>query len=63
MKNYFLIIVLIIISLSLVEALISMLLWNWIAPLFWDEAPILNFWQATGVLILLNILFKTGNTK
>lgn len=33
---------------------IFMMLWNWIAPLFWTTAPILTFWQAWGVCILLS---------
>ena len=33
---------------------IFMLLWNWLAPLFWATAPILTFWQAWGVCILLS---------
>ena len=31
-----------------------MLLWNWLAPLFWTAAPVLTFWQAWGVCILLS---------
>lgn len=37
-------------------------LWNWIAPLFWTNAPILTYWQAAGCVILLEIIgsfFKT----
>ena len=44
--------------------LIFMLLWNWIVPLFWASAPILTFWQAWGVCILLSIIgnfFKKSN--
>ena len=33
---------------------IFMLLWNWLAPLFWNAAPQLTFWQAWGVMILLS---------
>lgn len=33
---------------------IFMLLWNWLAPLFWTTAPVLTFWQAWGVCILLS---------
>jgi hypothetical protein len=33
---------------------IFMLLWNWLAPLFWSNAPILTFWQAWGVCIILS---------
>ena len=31
-------------------------LWNWLAPVFWAGAPILTYWQAAGVVILLEIL-------
>jgi len=34
--------------------LVFMLLWNWLAPLFWVAAPQLTFWQAWGVMILLS---------
>lgn len=33
---------------------IFMALWNWIAPIFWVEAPQLSFLQAWGVIILLS---------
>ena len=33
---------------------IFMLLWNWLMPLFWTNAPILNFLEACGVCILLS---------
>ena len=41
-------------------------LWNWLAPLFWSTAPILTYWQATGCVILLEIIgsrFGKINTK
>lgn len=33
---------------------IFMLLWNWLIPLFWTTAPILTYWQACGVILLLS---------
>ena len=36
------------------EGWIFMLLWNWLVPLFWTTAPVLTFWQAWGVCILLS---------
>ena len=33
---------------------VFMMLWNWLAPLFWTTAPVLTFWQAWGVCILLS---------
>lgn len=43
---------------------IFMLLWNWLAPLFWNSAPVLTFWQAWGVCILISWIssyFKNNN--
>lgn len=37
---------------------IFMLLWNWLVPMFWTTAPILNIWQSVGILFLLNIVGK-----
>ena len=48
----------IVIALGAIEGLVLMLLWNWLAPLFWSTAPILSFWQAWGILILLNLIFS-----
>lgn len=40
-------------------------LWNWIAPLFWNNAPILTFWQTLGVMLLVMIFagFFSNNSK
>ena len=44
--------------------LILMLLWNWLAPLFWVDAPILTFWQTFGIYIFILILTNLfRNTK
>lgn len=51
----YLIIVLLCLS---VVPFIFMLLWNEIVPLFWATAPILTFWQAVGVIILISIIGK-----
>lgn len=51
-------ILLIIVALGAIEGLVLMLLWNWLAPLFWSNAPILSFWQAWGILVLLNLIFS-----
>lgn len=37
-------------------AWIAMLLWNWLAPVFWANAPILNIWQAWGAIILISLI-------
>lgn len=46
----------VIVLLTFLEAWILMLLWNWIAPLFWLSAPILTFWQAYGAMVLIQII-------
>ena len=51
-------IILIIIALGALEGFVFMLLWNWLMPLIWTNAPIFSFWQAWGILILLNIVFS-----
>lgn len=51
-----LIVTVILIVLSFLEALIVQLLWNWLIPIFWSTAPILTYWQALGVCILLSII-------
>ena len=51
-----LIVAVILIVLSFLEALIVQLLWNWLIPIFWSTAPILTYWQAFGVCILLSII-------
>ena len=43
----------------LLSALVTvcvMMLWNWLAPVFWTNAPHLNFLQTMGVMILLYII-------
>ena len=50
------IIMVIIVASSFLEAWIVQLLWNWLAPTFWATAPILTYWQAFGVCILLSII-------
>lgn len=33
---------------------VFMVLWNWLAPLFWPAAPQLTFFQAWGVIVLIS---------
>ena len=54
--NGFIVIIVILVVLSFLEAWIVQLLWNWLAPIFWIAAPILTYWQAFGVCILLSII-------
>lgn len=53
---WLLIIIIFFVSGILLSGLFLMLLWNWLAPLFWPEAPILGYWQAVGIGVLLSIL-------
>lgn len=48
---------------SLVLAFIFMLLWNWLAPIFWLNAPILGYWECVGVMIFINLLKITINVN
>ena len=50
------IVMVILIILDFLEALIVQFLWNWLVPIFWTTAPILTYWQAFGVCILLSII-------
>ena len=53
----------IVIGIAALEGLIISFLWNWLAPLFWVNAPILSIWQAFGILVLINILFSVFKRK
>ena len=44
---------------SAITGSIFMLLWNWLVPMFWSSAPILTFWQAWGLFILINLIFRS----
>lgn len=37
----------------------TMLLWNWLIPSLFN-GPVINFWQALGILVLSKILFGFG---
>lgn len=39
-----------------ISGLLFMFLWNWILPIFWTNAPILNIWQAVGSVLLLSFI-------
>ena len=46
----------VIVLLSFLEGWILMILWNWLAPIFWTSAPELSYWQAMGIMLLLSII-------
>ena len=39
-----------------VESYVLMILWNWLAPLFWSAAPELTFLQCIGIIVLINLI-------
>ena len=39
-----------------VESYVLMILWNWLAPLFWSAAPELTFLQCIGIILLINLI-------
>ena len=56
----------VLILLSFLEGWILMLLWNWLAPIFWSAAPELSYWQAMGIMLLLSIIgsfFRSSSSK
>jgi len=61
----FLVVVLVVCVLALVMALPVMWLWNWLIPdLTRGAVTEINFWQALGLNVLCNILFRpTVNCK
>ena len=46
-----------------VSAWVVMTLWNWLAPLFWEDAPILGFWEMWGAIVLINIIVRLFGRK
>ena len=47
---------------SILMALPTMWLWNWLMPLIFGLIKI-NFWQALGINLLAGILFYNGSGK
>lgn len=58
---FFGVIFLVLIS-SLIMALPTMLLWNWLMPILFGLTKI-TFWQALGINIFTGILFRSVNTQ
>ena len=49
-----------------IGGLLFMLLWNWLAPLFWANAPELSFLQAWGTIVLISWIgsfFRSSKSK
>lgn len=45
-------------GISCLYAWIGMLLWNWVMPIIWASAPVMEFWPMWGLVELCSILFK-----
>ena len=47
---------------ALVFGLFVMLIWNWLMPLLFN-LPVINYWQAVGVIIMARLIFGGGHHK
>lgn len=56
MKTFGCLISILIIAAFFLESYVLMLLWNWLAPLFWSAAPEITFWQCIGIILLINLI-------
>ena len=56
MKTIGCIVAIIVITVFFFESYVLMLLWNWLAPLFWSAAPELTFLQCIGIIVLINLI-------
>lgn len=54
---------LILIVLASIFGCIFMLLWNWLAPLFWTAAPHLSFFESCGIIFLIGFIASFFNHK
>ena len=46
----------VIIVFIIIESYVFMMLFNWLTPLFWSNAPVLTFWQSLGILFFMNFI-------
>ena len=53
----------VVVAFGALKAWIISLLFNWIAPYFWKDAPLLSFWMAWGAIIAFNLIFKASTIK
>ena len=56
MKTMGCITAIIVITAYFLECYVFMILWNWLAPLFWSAAPELTFLQCIGIIVLINLI-------
>ena len=56
MKTMGCLISILIVAVFFLESYVLMILWNWLAPLFWSDAPELTFWECGGIILLINLI-------
>lgn len=56
MKFMFIFLLMFIISMFMLSSWAFMVLWNYVAPLFWVDAPILSYFQSCCVVGLLSFI-------
>ena len=56
MKTFGCLISILIIAAFFLESYVLMILWNWLAPLFWSAAPELTFWECGGIILWINLI-------
>ena len=56
MKTMGCLISILIVAAFFLESYVLMILWNWLAPLFWSAAPELTFLQCIGIIVLINLI-------
>lgn len=53
------------VGLVIFEGWLLSALWNWIAPMFWAGAPVLDTWKGLGIMLILDfvgsLLFRRRN--
>lgn len=47
----------------LIQALIVMILWNWVIPHIWLNAPSISFTTAIGLVLLIDVLWGLNNAN
>ena len=63
--NAVIVVLLIMAAILFFQAWLVQLLWNWLIPQFWANAPILTYWQSLGCCMLLGIIggYFRSNSK
>ena len=56
MKTMGCLISILIVAVFFLESYVLMILWNWLAPLFWSDAPELTFWECGGIILIINLI-------